>query len=241
MQLNKEKWDAVDYFDFVQNLKSISQIKHAEFSSKIIPGAQNILGVRIPVLRAMAKEIIRGDWAGFLRRAQDDTFEEIMIQGIVIGTANMNIGVVIKMTDEFLPKINNWAVCDCFCASLKTVGIYKNEFLPLIKIYLASHEEYTVRFAIVMLLNYYIEEKYIHFILETLNSLKYESYYIRMSVAWTISECYIKFTEETKALLMNNDLDDFTFNKAVDKIIDSRRVPMAEKNMLKKLKKTKRA
>ena len=125
MDLNKEKWDAGSYSNFVQYLKSIAQNKYAEFSGKIIPGAENILGVSVPILRAMAKEIIKGDWTGFLIQSKDNTLEEVMIQGIIIGIANTEIEEVIKMTEDYLPKINNWAVCDCFCTSLKVVLKYK--------------------------------------------------------------------------------------------------------------------
>jgi len=240
MDLNKEKWNAVSYCSFKQYLKSIAQKKNAQFSARIIPGAENILGVRVPMLRTAAKEIAKGDWAGFLIQAQDNTLEEVMIQGIIIGKANIKIEEVIKMSIDYLPKINNWALCDCFCASLKIVAKSKDEFLPFLKACLASDEQYTIRFAVVMLLNYYVEEKYICYILETLNNIHHDSYYIRMSVAWAISVCYNKFKNETIALLMENDLDDFTFNKAIDKITDSHRVPALEKNNLKKLKRGKR-
>ena len=236
MDLNIEKWDAGSYSNFVQYLKSIAQNKYAEFSGKIIPGAENILGVSVPILRAMAKEIIKGDWTGFLIQSKDNTLEEVMIQGIIIGIANTEIEEVIKMTEDYLPKINNWAVCDCFCTSLKVVLNYKKEFLPFLKTCLASDEQYRIRFAVVMLLSYYIEDEYIRYILETLNSIHHDSYYTRMSVAWAISICYIKFKKETLALLTENDLDDFTFNKAIDKITDSHRVPVFEKNKLKILK-----
>jgi 3-methyladenine DNA glycosylase AlkD len=236
MQLNKEKWNDGDYFNFIQNLKAIAQVKHAEFSSKIIPGAENILGVKIPTLRIMAKEITKGDWAGFLRQAKDNTFEEILIQGIIIGTVHISIEERIKMIEEYLPKINNWALCDCFCVSLKTTGKNKDKMLPLIRKCLVSNNEFTIRFSVVLLLSYYIEGEYIKFVLRTLNEIKNDSYYVKMSVAWAISVCYVKFPSQTEELIGENNLDDFTFNKAIDKIGDSFRVEKDKKRRLKELK-----
>ncbi len=102
--------------------------------------------------------------------------------------------------------------------------------------YLNSNSEYEVRFGIVMLLNYFIEKEYIVMVLRLFNSIKHDGYYVKMAVAWAISFCFIQFPNKTTKFLNNNDLDDFTYNKAIQKIIESNRIDNETKNEIRKLK-----
>ena len=87
-----------------------------------------------------------------------------------------------------------------------------------------------------MLLNYYIEDEYIDSVLEIFNCIKHEGYYVKMAVAWAISACYVKYDIKTKNFLEKNELDDFTYNKAIQKIIESLQVNQETKAMLKQMK-----
>ncbi len=236
MQINSDGWNLQKYQEFARYLQTFRQENYAVFSSKIIPGIPNICGIRVPQLRKLAKEIAKGDWRGFLKVAKDDTYEEKLLQGIVIGSAQTNIKETIGLIENYVKKIDNWAQCDSFCSSLKVTKTNKNQMLNLIKKCLNSEKEYSVRFAVVMLINYYIEDEYLEFVLDTLNSLKADEYYVKMAIAWAVSICFIKFPEETTAFLLNNLLDDFTYNKSIDKIRDSHRVESAVKIHLKGMK-----
>ena len=99
-----------------------------------------------------------------------------------------------------------------------------------------SNKEFEIRFAVVIILNYYITEDYIDLILETLDEVKHEGYYVKMAVAWAISLCFVKFEEKTMNYLKNNKLDDFTYNKSLQKICESLRVDKDTKAIIKSMK-----
>ena len=139
---------------------------------------------------------------------------------------------------KFVPKIDNWAVCDVSCAGFKFAKKYQSEVWKFLKPYLESNKEFEIRFGVVMLLDFYITEEYIDKVLEILNKIQYEGYYVKMAVAWAISVCYIKFPKETFKLLQENSLDDFTYNKALQKIIESYRVSEEEKKTIRAMKRT---
>lgn len=237
MQVNLEVWRSQEYQDFIKYLRSFMEEDYAAFLSKLIPDNSNICGIRVPQLRAIAKEIVKGDWGGFLKNAKDNTYEEKLLQGIIIGYVETNIKETISLIENYVKKIDNWSQCDCFCSSLKVTRTNKKQILNLIKGCLNSQDEYSVRFAVVMLINYYIEDDYLDFIFIALGSIKAEEYYVKMAVAWAVSICFVKFPEETEKFLLENLLDNFTYNKSIDKIIDSRRV---ESNVKKRLKSMKR-
>ena len=108
--------------------------------------------------------------------------------------------------------------------------------LAFLQQYIDSDKEYEVRFAVVMLLNYYIEERYIEHVLGQLEKVNHDGYYVKMAVAWAISICFIKLPAQTMPFLLSNTLDDFTYNKALQKIIESTRIGDALKKQIKKMK-----
>ena len=93
-------------------LEGLAEPEYQKFSASLLPGVENILGVRIPKLRVIAKRIAKENWKEFLEDAKDDSFEEILLQGLVIGYAKANPTESITALDAFLPKIDNWSVCD---------------------------------------------------------------------------------------------------------------------------------
>ena len=169
---------------------------------------------------------------------QNDTeiFEEIMLQGMVIGYAKIDVEERLRLIAGFVPKISNWSVCDSFCFSLDFTKKHKERVWEFLLPYFSSNSEYDLRFAIVMLLNYYIDDEYIDKVLLLLDGIKHEGYYAKMAVAWAISVCYIKYPDKTMKYLKNNNLDDFTYNKAIQKIIESNRINKNTKDLLRKMK-----
>lgn len=210
--------------------------KYKEFHSGLCPNTKNIIGVRVPVLRNYAKEIAKGDFRTYLNNAKDDYYEEIMLQGMVIGLSKMDLEERLTYIKKFIPKIDNWAICDVFCAGLKFVN--KNEELvwEFLKTYKNSNEEFELRFFIVMLLDFYITDKYINEVIDILDTIKHEGYYVKMGIAWTISVAYIKYPKLTMKYLKNNTLDDFTYNKALQKILESYRVSDEDKEIIRNMK-----
>jgi len=219
-----------------EQLFELSDEEYQRFHSKLCPDTDNIIGVRLPLLRNLAKEIAKGDWREYLKSAQGDYNEEIMLQGIVIGYAKSDISEMLKHIQHFIPKINNWAVCDSFCNGLKYTKKNMNTVWEFINPYLNSKKEFEIRFGIIMLIGYYINGEYIDRVLQLLDKVKHEGYYVKMAVAWAVSICYVKFPEKTMGYLKNNSLDNFTYNKALQKIIESLRVDKETKIIIKGMK-----
>lgn len=217
-------------------LFSLADEEYQKFHSSLCPGTNNIIGIRVPVLRDVAKEIAKEDWKNYLRTAKSDYYEEIMLQGMVIGLAKMNLAERLDYIKSFVSKIDNWAVCDVTCAGLKFTKKHMSEVWEFLKPYINSNKEFEIRFGVVMLLDFYIIEEYIKQVLEILNNIHHDGYYVKMAVAWAISVCYIKFPKETMVLLQNNKLDIFTYNKALQKIIESYRVANEDKEIIRKMK-----
>lgn len=220
-------------------LKALQDLKYQKFHSSLLPGVQNIIGVRMPLLRKLAKEVLRGDWRSYLYSsvAEPNTYyEEDIIQALLIGTSKLSWQERHAYIKEFVPKINNWAVCDLFCSTLKEAQYYQEEYWQLIVPYFNSSNAYDLRFASVMLLNHFTSDEFAEEALNLLKAIKHEDYYVKMGVAWAISIFYIKQPQLTLKLIKQNNLDDFTHNKAIQKIRESFRVSNEDKEMLNRFK-----
>ena len=221
-----------------KKLKELSDEKYKNFHSNLCQNTKTpILGVRIPVLRQYAKELKNKYGIEIIDKIGEDYYEEIMLKGMLIGLQNkVSYEDIKQQIEKIVPKIDNWAICDTFCAGLKITKKYKNEMLELIQSYLNSKEEFELRFAIVMLFDYYIDDDHINMILDICDKVKHEGYYVKMAVAWTISICLVKYYDVTKSYLNSCNLDDFTYNKSLQKAIESYRISEKQKNELRKMK-----
>jgi len=222
-----------------QDLFAMQDLKYKEFHGSLCPDMDNIIGVRIPKLREYAKELYKSNKLEDIKIG-DKYYEELVIQGMLIGfQTKAPIEEVIKQVKEFVPKINSWAVCDTFCAGLKITKKYQTEMFKVIKEYLKSKQEYEVRFAIVMLLDYYINDQYIAQVLQILNNISLDKYYVQMANAWALSICLIKYYNKTLEFLKITKIDDFTYNKGIQKTIESYRITKEQKDYLRTLKRGK--
>lgn len=211
--------------------------KYQEFHSGLCPNADNIIGVRVPMLRDYAKKLVKQySTDELLKNIGKDYYEEIMLQGMIIGLSKDNLEVTLKRIQQFVPKIDNWAVCDVFCGGLKITNKYKKEVWNFIQQYLKSNKEFEIRFGLVMILSYYIDKDYLKQDFEIFNNIKHEGYYVKMAVAWAISICLIKFYDATIEFLNNSNLDKFTHNKSLQKAIESYRITKEQKEELRKMK-----
>lgn len=221
-----------------KELKTLEDPAYREFHSSLIPGADNILGVRIPQLRIMAKGLAKKEgWRTFVEATDTQYYEETMLQGMIIGLAKMELEERIHYIRLFVPRINNWAVCDIFSGELKktAVGKGKETVWQFIQLYLKSKEEYEIRFGIVMLFHY-VDEDHIDSLLEYADLFTHEAYYARMAMAWMISICFIKFPDKTMKYLKRSKLDNWTYNKSLQKIIESLRVDKETKGIIRSMK-----
>lgn len=223
-----------------KKLEELADEKYKKFHTGLCPNSNEILGVRVPILRNIAKEIIKdGNVEQYLNNAQDKSYEEILLQGMVLGLWKTDVENFSKYLRKFIPKINSWAVCDTSVAGFKITKKNMEYMWNIVQKYLKSEKEFELRFAIVMILDFYITEEYIEEVLNILNNLKHEGYYVKMAVAWAIQVAFVKFPNQTMELLKNNKLDDWTYNKALQKIIESYRVDGKTKQVIKNMKRLK--
>ena len=225
--------------DIMKKLNELADKKYQDFHTSLCPGTENIIGVRVPILRNYAKELFKEkDWKQTIKEIDNEYYEEIMLQGMLIGQAKTeDINIVLKYIEEYVPKIDNWAICDVFCAGLKITKKYKKEMWDFIQKYLKSDKEFEIRFAVVMILDYYIEETYLQEDFKIFENIKNKNYYVKMAVAWAISICLIKFYNETVKYMETSKLDSWTYNKAIQKAIESYRISDENKKVLREMKK----
>jgi 3-methyladenine DNA glycosylase AlkD len=224
-----------NYSSLLEVLNKNADNNYKMFHKKLIYTTKtDNIGVKSPIIKKLAKELSLNFKTALA--FPDDWYEVILIKGLVIGYSKADYIEKLQMINNFLPTIDNWAVCDSTVANLKFINKNKTEFLNEIKNYLKSSEEYTVRFALICLLCYYIEDKYIDYILNVILNIKSDYYYINMAAAWLLSVCYIKVEEKTSALIESKQLTPFIQNKGIQKICDSFRVSKDKKEYIKSFK-----
>ncbi len=235
MDFEKINWHK-DYNKFIEYLKSMREESYKEFSEKITFTKYEILGIRLPKLRSIAKEIKKGDYRTFLNRKKSTYYEEVMLHLLVLASIK-EVEECMLYFDDAINLIDNWALCDTFCNSLKLVAKNKEYFLKVIEKLLKNKEVYHIRVGLILLLCYYVEEPYLDFIVNALDNIQSEEYYVNMAMAWLVCEIFIK--EESFGLyyLEHNHLNKFTINKSISKIRDSYRVSKEMKDYILKFKK----
>ncbi len=235
--LENEKWSEKTYKSFVKYLMSLQDLKYREFHTSLVLNSKyEFIGIRTPIMKDVAKQISKGDIEEFLKYAQDKYYEEIMIQGLVISHIK-DEELFYKYFKKHIKKIDNWALCDTFCSSCKIVEKHEDKyFTEAIELCLNS-KEFISRVGLIIILDHFIKEENLPVILDTLNKITSDKFYINMAEAWLVCEMYTKFPKETEKFLKKNNMNNFTQNKAISKIHDSFRVSAKEKELLKKYKK----
>ena len=221
-----------------KKLKELSEKDYQKFSASLLPNIDNVLGVRLPILRKLAKEILKDkDCEKFLKSTKFKYMEEYMLQGMVIGLLKKPIDDVLLYVKNFIPSIDNWSVCDSFCCGFKITNDNLDTVFDFLQPYFKSKNEYEIRFAYVMLLNYYLQDEYIDRVFKLVDEFDDDRYYSRMAVAWLVSIAYIKYPNKTEKYLKKSKLDTWTYNKSIQKICESLKADKTTKEKLKLLKK----
>jgi 3-methyladenine DNA glycosylase AlkD len=227
------------YEEIEKRLIDISEESQKKLNVKLCPDTnKEILGIRIPKLRKLAKDIVKEEkWEQFIKESQDRYFEEVLLQGLSIAYSKNSLQEKYIYMKEFIPKMDSWAMTDTFTPTLKVkdkdLENYWNFIIPFTK----SDKEFEVRFAIISMLDYYIREEYVNEVIKILDNIKHEGYYVKMAIAWTLAEIGIKFNDILMTYLeSDNNLDKFTFNKTLQKMIESYRISDNQKSVLRKMK-----
>lgn len=222
-------------------LDTLADPRVAEFSAALMPGeGRPVLGVRIPLLRKLAKEIAKDDWRATLAEASStDSFEEILLQGFVIGYAKMEWDEWIGRVQAFQPLIDNWAVCDCCCSTFTSARKHREKLWPLLQADRASLSEFRQRFAAIMLMAHFVTDDYIEPVLDEISALAPAGYYASMGGAWAVQTCFAKYLDPTLERLRAYAFAEDVQRLACKKILESRRTPDTLRPIIKTLGKKK--
>lgn len=205
-------------------IKSMATENILEYNKRLIPNTLPVYGVKIPLLRTLAKEINQRDFRLFLKECDDTSFELQMLEGYVIASAKMPLEERLSYLKAFVPKIQDWAVCDGLVSTLKITKKYPLEMLNFLELFRHSHKEFEVRFVAVMLMCYYLEDTYVTTAYTWIEELYAEDYYAKMGVAWFIATLMIQYPDLAKTYLANYQHDSFIISKAISKIRESYRI-----------------
>ena len=222
--------------EIVAELFRLQDKKYAAFQAKLIPtvAPDRIIGVRTPELRALARELSGDeDIASFLTRLPHQYFEEDQLHAFVI-SLERDFDKCITEMEAFLPFIDNWATCDQL--SPKVFKKEPEKLLPYIHTWIKSDKVYTVRFAIGMLMQHFLDEKFNPKYADMVAAVKSEEYYINMMIAWYFATALAKQYAAILPYLEGKKLDDWTHNKAIQKSVESNRISTEQKAYLKTLK-----
>lgn len=210
-------------------LEALADPDYREFSARLLPAGTPLLGVRLPALRKMARDLAKDGWRAYLEEAGSDTFEETLLQGMVIGCADVPTSERQALTAAFVPQIDNWSVCDSFCAGLKAVRQDPDSWWTFLRPYVKGADEYAVRFGVVMLLFYYIDEAHLPAVLSLLARVDCRGPAACSAVSWAAAECCIRFPEPTEAFFAAGRLAPLPLRGALQKLVESNRVKEADK------------
>ncbi|MBE6819011.1 MAG: DNA alkylation repair protein [Ruminococcaceae bacterium] len=218
-----------------KRLFALQDKPYAAFTAKLVPNIDSgrVIGVRLPQLRALAKEFAREDCSAFLAALPHRYLEEDHLHSFLIA-GSKDFEQCMAQIERFLPFIDNWATCD----SLRPACFKKHKaaLLPYIQKWLQSDMVYTVRFAIGMLMCHYLDEDFEPEYLQWVAAVESEEYYINMMRAWYFATALAKQYESALPLIKAQTLDKFTQNKAIQKARESYRVDGAAKEHLKQYK-----
>lgn len=213
-----------------KQLEQLSEPDYRMFNEKLLPGVSNMLGVRLPKLRTLAKQIAKQDASKYLLQMKKTDwqetayYEEKMLYGLVIGYAKMDDNQYKQQLDAFVPLIDNWGVCDSSCMTYKWMRKNPAYWWDYLIQWIQADTEFAIRFSLVSMLDHFVDEPYIPKIFAVCSGMHHEGYYAKMAAAWLVSVCFAKFPEETYAFLQDDGMDDFTHNKSIQKTCESYRV-----------------
>lgn len=219
-----------------EELFALQDTEYQVFQSKLMPTIppETVIGVRTPLLRKLAKELAGTPQAEhFLQSLPHRYYEENNLHAFLIEQIR-DYDTALAETERFLPYINNWATCDCFCP--KVFAKHKEELLIPIRRWLGSDQTYTVRYAMGMLMRYYLDEDFQPEYLAWVAGVHSEEYYLNMMRAWYFATALAKQPDAALPWLTDRRLDVWTHNKTIQKAAESYRIPPEMKQQLRELR-----
>lgn len=217
--------------DLDQLLLESSDPNYALFHSKLVPG-KTILGVSTPKLEAIAQTLP----VSFLDEELPNTYEYAILYGFVLGRAKLDFPTRLYYLEKWFKRNDNWAVNDLVCSRQKWVKKAKADLIPYLYSWIETNNAWIQRYVYTTLLSFYKEESDLDLIFSLVSQGYRQEYYTQMGVAWLLSALLIAFPNQTEAFMLSSSLDDFTFNKALQKARESRKIQPEKKEFYQRLK-----
>lgn len=209
---------------------------YQQFHSRLVPtlNSKTIIGVRVPQLRKIAKEFMRREECStFLDTLPHNYYEENMIHGIIISKEKDYQTCVMRL-NQFLPYVDNWAVCDGLSPTI--LKAHPKEAEKQLQCWIKTKETYTIRFGIGMYLSYYLDEYFKKAHLKQVSDIYSEEYYVNMMIAWYFATALAKQWDATIPYLEKKKLSPWVHNKTIQKAIESYRITNQQKEYLRTLR-----
>jgi len=220
------------YSEFIEELQGYAEKEYAEFHRRLTPTKYMILGIRVPIMRKIAKRFKEDIAIQALLSFPNEYYEVVFIKLTVISA--LPYSQFIEHLESSVDLIDNWAHCDSFKA--KCILKHREEFLIHLEKIFNKCGEFHERYVLVTLLNAYVEKKYYPIILQYIKKADTAYYYVHMAVAWLTAEILIKDYDYGVDLLRQNIFNEKTHNKAIQKAIESYRLTNDQKEHLRSLK-----
>ena len=219
-----------------EQLLGLQDIQYRDFTAKLVPNIAkaDIIGIRTPVLRMMAKELSSAEADAFINELPHKYFDEYNLHGLLL-SQEKDFDKALSGLEQLLPYIDNWASCDIIAP--RSFKRNTDKLLPHIYEWLGSNGTYTVRFGIGMLLKYYLDAPlFSPQYLEAVAEVKSDEYYVNMMIAWYFATALAKQYMDTLPYIEGHRLSDWVHRKAIQKSVESRRISDEHKQYLRSLK-----
>ena len=220
----------MQYSDFIKTLQSYAEEEFAIFQRSLIPTKRTIMGVRTPTLRRLAKTY-KGN-LDELFAYPNEYYETVFIKLVIV--ASLPYNQFIKYLEPCVRLIDNWALCDSFKCT--AISHHKKDFLPILDKLFTNNTEFYQRYVLVTLLYYYLETEDFSIVQAYIKRANTQKYYVYMAVAWLVAEVLVKHYDNGLTLLQSIQSDTKTYNKAIQKAIESFRISKEQKETLRSLK-----
>jgi len=221
--------------DIEKRLLELRDEEYAKFQAKLNPtvAEDKIIGVRVPEVTKLAKELIREDYPTFLEELPHRYYDEDMLHGKTIALIK-DYDECIREVDRFLPYIDNWAVCDSMTP--KVFKKHKAELVDKIMEWMQSEDTYTCRFGVKMAMDHFLDEDFNSSFLDIASAIRSDEYYVNMMVAFYFATALAKRWNATLPYIKGHRLDPWTHRKAIQKAGESYRITYEQKQILNRLK-----
>ncbi len=223
----------------IAQLNALSQgnESYAAFNQRIVNTKMPVIGVRVPDLRRLARELAGNMSAADISRllaTPSNLYECVLLCGLLINRAKISDEEAISLTRQYLPRVDSWAHIDIFVEKKRRFAgeVWWNFALECLQ----SEAEFTVRYGVISLMTNFLDEAHIDQVFAALRNVKHDGYYVKMALAWLYATAAVHFFELTLAELENEHIDAWTRNKAYQKMRESRRFTPEQQAVISKKK-----